>query len=159
VPDVLESLRFNGQFSLDAANPVAVRLARVFYHLPYFLADMSADDDGGTVHYRSRRIHRGAPPAEFIGRYKPVGDVFLATPGTLEHWLTEQYCLYTADSRRRLSRAEIHHWPWPLQPAEAEIEMNTMAGAQGITLPDTPPLLHFARRLDVLVWAPKVLGR
>jgi hypothetical protein len=41
---------------------------------------------------------------------------------------------------------------WPLQDARAEIEINTMAAAANIALPYTPPLLHFARRLDVLIW-------
>ena len=71
--------------------------------------------------------------------------------GTLEHWLTERYCLYTT-VKGRVYRGEIHHEPWPLQNAEADIPVNTMAKASGITLRDTKPLLHFARRLDVLIW-------
>ena len=54
--------------------------------------------------------------------------------------------------QRSVFRAEIHHVPWPLQDAEAEIEVNTMAAAGGISLPDVRPLLHFSRKLDVLVW-------
>lgn len=69
----------------------------------------------------------------------------------LEHWLTERYCLYTTVDGA-VYRGEIHHAPWPLQGASAEIEVNTMAAAAGITLPDTKPLLHFAKRLDVLIW-------
>jgi len=77
--------------------------------------------------------------------------VQLRPPGSLEHWLTERYCLYTTTGRSTF-RAEIHHVPWPLQDAEAEIEANTMAAAAGITLPDVPPLLHFSRKLEVRVW-------
>jgi hypothetical protein len=40
-------------------------------------------------------------------------------------------------------RGEIHHRPWPLQAAEAEIELNTMGSQIGIELGDTP-LLHFS---------------
>jgi hypothetical protein len=29
---------------------------------------------------------------------------------------------------------------------------NTMASAVGIELPDVRPLLHFAEKLDVLIW-------
>jgi hypothetical protein len=65
--------------------------------------------------------------------------------------LSERYCLYTVHAGH-VFRAEIHHQPWPLQDGEAEIETNTVAGAAGIVLPRTPPLLHFARRLDVLIW-------
>jgi hypothetical protein len=52
----------------------------------------------------------------------------------------------------KVFRGEIHHQQWPLQDAAAEIEINTVASASGIALPNIPPLLHFARRLDVLIW-------
>ena len=60
-------------------------------------------------------------------------------------------CLYTTH-RDQVYRGEIHHPPWPLQDAHAEFETNTVAAAAGISLPDTAPLLHFARRQDVLIW-------
>ena len=139
-------------FSLDAANPVAVRGARWSFSLPYFDARMSIERQGETIHYRSRRTHRGAPPAEFVGQYRPTGEAYRSLPGTLEHWLTERYCLYSQDRRGRLWRGEIHHLPWPLQPAEAEVATNTMTAPIGIQLPDVPPLLHFVRRIDVVGW-------
>jgi uncharacterized protein len=57
--------------------------------------------------------------------------------------------------RGGLRRAEIHHPPWPLQPAEADIQRNTMTQGLGFRLPDLPPLLHFSERLDVHVWGPE----
>jgi uncharacterized protein YqjF (DUF2071 family) len=84
-------------------------------------------------------------------RYGPISDVRRRDKGTLEHFLTERYCLYTVE-RGRLWRAEIHHVPWPLQDASAEFEINTMAAAAGIEAPGEPAFLHFAKRLDVLVW-------
>ena len=50
-----------------------------------------------------------------------------------------------------LWRNEVHHFPWPLQSAEATILRNTMLDTHGIVV-DGTPLLHFARRLDVVVW-------
>lgn len=135
-------------FSLDAANWLAVRAARMAYRLPYFYARMQSDDTGGEILYRSKRW-KGE--AEFQGRYRPVTNVSHRNIKTLEHWLTERYCLY-ATVNDRTFRGEIHHPPWPLQDASAEINLNTMARAAGIALPDTKPLLHFARRLDVLIW-------
>lgn len=135
-------------FSLDAANLPAVWAARKFYHLPYFHAEMKSEDFGGTILYSSRRLRS---PAAFRGRYRPTVDVALRSKGSLEHWLTERYCLYTTHSNR-VYRGEIHHQPWPLQNAEAEFETNTVAAAAGISLPATPPVLHFARRLEVLIW-------
>lgn len=139
-------------YCLDASNPVAVAIARSTFRLPYYNARMQLADDGATIRYRSQRTHRGAAPAEVRVSYGPTGAVRLAEPGSLEHWLTERYCLYTADGRGRIYRGEIHHAPWPLQPAAAEFTTNTMPQAHNIRLPDSAPLLHFARRLDVVVW-------
>lgn len=145
-------------FSLDAANPVAVAVARRWFHLPYFRARMRLRRDGDRIAYESRRAHRGFPPGEFRGRYRPTGPVSLSQPGTLAAWLTERYALYAADSIGRVYRGDIHHLPWPLQPAEAEIDVNTVCDAHGFALPDVPPLLHFAHRLDVLAWSPVPVG-
>ena len=98
------------------------------------------------------RTHKNAPPAEFAARYRPVSAPYRAECGSLEHWLTERYCLYSRDPRGRLWRDEIHHDPWPLQRAEAEIERNTMAAAHGVELPTIEPLLHYSERLEVAVW-------
>jgi uncharacterized protein YqjF (DUF2071 family) len=145
-------------FSLDAANLLAVWAARKFYHLPYFHAEMKCEDRGsedrgkdrdGNILYSSRRLKSAA---EFRGSYGPTADVRLREKGSLEHWLTERYCLYTTH-RGSVYRGEIHHQPWPLQDADAEMESNTVAAAGGILLPATQPHLLFARRLEVLIWA------
>jgi uncharacterized protein YqjF (DUF2071 family) len=91
-------------------------------------------------------------PAELAGRYKPVGAPTPPAPGSLEHWLTERYCLYTLDDHGAVLRADIHHPPWPLMLAEAGFELNTMAEPYGLKLDSPPPLLHFATRQDVLIW-------
>jgi uncharacterized protein YqjF (DUF2071 family) len=139
-------------FSLDAANPVAVQIARRTFWLPYFAAQMRAHNDGRTVHYASRRTHHGAPPADLVAGFGPTGAVYQAQPGDLDHWLTERYALYTVDRGGRPYIGEIHHAPWPLQPAVAEFLINTVAGAAAIRLPESAPLLHFARKLEVVVW-------
>jgi uncharacterized protein YqjF (DUF2071 family) len=139
-------------FGLEAANSIAVTLARRFFYLPYFNAHMRWFDDGRAIHYLSRRTHQHAPPATFLGCYAPTGPVYRSAPGSLDEWLTERYCLYTVDNRGRPRIVEIHHLPWPLQPAMAVLEENTMAAAAGIPLPATPPILHFARRLVMVAW-------
>ena len=141
-------------FSLDAGNPLAVAIARAWFHLPYFKARMSCEDREGWIHYHSERTHRGAPVGLLQARYRPVAEVVSAQPGTLEHFLTERYCLYTTDGRGRIIRGDIHHQPWPLQRAEAEFARNSMTESLAISL-TSPPLLHFARRQDVVVWPPK----
>jgi uncharacterized protein len=142
-------------FSLDAANPVAVRLARATFHLPYFDAEMTCRVVSEEVSYRSVRTHRRAPGAEFVARYRPVGEPFESRPGTLEDFLTERYCLYAADGRGHVYRGDIHHHPWPLQRAELEIESLAMTEQIGVALPEMEPILHFSKRLDVLAWPPR----
>ncbi len=135
-------------FSLDAANLPAVWAARAFFHLPYFHATMKTEEREGVIHYYSRRYHASG---ELLAHYAPAADVQPRKPGSIEHWLTERYCLYTTH-RNQVYRAEIHHLPWPLQNAEAEFQTNTVAAAAGITLPKISPRLVFARRLEVLIW-------
>lgn len=135
-------------FSLDAASRLAVWAARSTYRLPYFFADMQVTERENWFQCRSSRV---GTEARLQAQYRPTQSVQLRSPGTLEHWLTERYCLYTV-SGDSVYRAEIHHEQWPLQDAEADIHENTMALAAGITLPDSAPLLHFAKKLDVLIW-------
>src|SRR5262249_60891836 len=89
---------------------------------------------------------------------RPIGPVSPAAVGSLEYWLTERYCLYATDRRGRVWRGDIHHAPWPLQPAEADITCNTMTYQLQVKLPQRTPLLHFALRLDVVAWAIECVG-
>jgi uncharacterized protein YqjF (DUF2071 family) len=139
-------------FSLDASNPVAVGTARALFHLPYFTAAMKVQTQEGWIDYSSRRVNRESGPGDFVARYRPTGAIHEPQPGTLEHFLTERYCLYTVDSSFRPHRLEIHHRPWPLQPAELHISVNTMADAAGIRLPALAPLLHFSKRQDMVAF-------
>ncbi len=48
--------------------------------------------------------------------------------------------------------AKIEHRPWPLQRAEADIEVDTTLKGHGLTVEEQDPLLHFVRRIDTVVW-------
>ena len=145
-------------FSLDASSRLAVRGARFLYNLPYFDADITVRSEAEFTHYYSRRVHRGAPDAAFLGRYRPVGNIFQAEPGTLEHFLVERYCLFMFDVRRGLGLLDIDHEPWPLQRGAAALSANTMTAPLGITLPRAEPLVHYAAALDVRAWTRTAVG-
>jgi uncharacterized protein len=130
-------------FSLDADSPWAVEAARRTYHLPYHHARITDERRGEGIDYRSERTG-----ATLDVSYRPAGAPAEADPASLEYFLTERYCLYT-EHEGRLERAEIHHAPWPLQRAEAELRENTMAP---VAL-DGNPLLHFSERQDVVIWS------
>jgi uncharacterized protein YqjF (DUF2071 family) len=140
--------------SLDPNNHPAVWAARQFFNLPYYYADMSLEREGERVRYRSRRRQLGY---SFVGSYGPNSEVRLTEPGTLDHWLTERYCLYAQKPDGSIQRTEVHHAPWPLQLGEAKLEEQSMLGHYGFGALGRPPLLHFARFIDVVVWDPETV--
>jgi uncharacterized protein YqjF (DUF2071 family) len=148
-------------FSLDAGNPLAVAGGRLL-HLRYFPAAMAVGWRGAWLCYASRRLWPAGPGARRAAlrvRYRPVGPPAPPAAGSLDAWLTERYCLYTLDRRGRVVRLEIHHPPWSLQPAVAEVGTNTMTAPFGLRLPDVPPRLHYVHRQEMVGWAPEVVPR
>jgi len=141
--------------SLDANNLPAVAFARTVYSLPYHWAEMRLQQRSEREFaFYSRR--RGArPPVIFKARYRGLGPtrkLAESRSGSLEYFLTERYCLFTRSRAGEAMRANVHHVPWPLEEAEAEIEQNDLAATFGIQLPDQEPVLHYSRKLAVYVW-------
>jgi uncharacterized protein len=138
-------------FSLDAGSRLMVAGARRFYRLPYYFARMEVNRSAGRVHYTSERRDSRGPDARFSGSVEPSGKAREAEPGSLTEFLIERYCLYTVDGEGRPLRGDIHHPPWRLRDARAEIELMSVM-PPGLDLPDDQPLLHFSDRQDVLAW-------
>lgn len=141
--------------SLDAGNLLGVTFARMFYSLPYHWAEMAFEQrsEREFAYYSRRRFSRDE--VIFKARYRGLGPtrkLAESRAGTLEYFLTERYCLFARGRDNQPMRANIHHVPWPLEEAEAEIERNDLAAAVGIRLPNQPPVLHYSRRLAVYVW-------
>ena len=140
-------------FSLDAANPIAVWTARLWFNLPYYTARMSCERYRDVIAYESERTHPRAAPAHLVARYRSIGNALPFESGSIVDFFTSRYCLYVVDRHGRPRRREIDHVLWPLTPAEAEIEVNTMTQGIDLALPRTPPLLHVSERLEVVVWS------
>jgi uncharacterized protein YqjF (DUF2071 family) len=142
-------------FSLDATNLLAVAVAHTFFHLPYHWAEMHLEQRSErefSFFSRRRLVQR---PVIFKARYRGLGPtrkLAEARSGTLEHFLMERSCLFTRNRAGEPVKANLHHVPWPLEEAEAEIERNDLAHSIGIELPDIEPVLHYSRRLAVYVW-------
>ncbi|HEX2445190.1 MAG TPA: DUF2071 domain-containing protein [Vicinamibacterales bacterium] len=141
-------------FSLDAGNALAVRAARLLLNLPYFRASIAVTRRADAIEFESRRDNE---PASFRATYEPDGAPFVPVTGSLEYFLTERYCLYHFNRRRVPYRLDIHHPPWKLTTARAEIADDRIAAAAGLALGDREPLLHVAKRQDVVAWAPEKL--
>lgn len=140
-------------FSLDATCTLAIEAARRTFGLNYLKARMACVREGDSVTYACTRRDRRAPPAEFRATYSATSEPFRAEPGSLEHFLTERYALYTV-TRGVVRRGEIHHPAWPLRRAEAEIVSNDMTRLLGLELGGPPASLLFADRVDVPAWLP-----
>ncbi len=142
-------------FSLEAANRLAVVLARSLFGLPYHFARMrlSVDRDcPDFLSYQSTRLWPGPLPATSavearISSTKPAP----VTVGTRDHFLIERYLLYTT-RRGRLIRGQVHHQPYPVQPAEVLGCDESLIAATGLTRPETPPLTHYSPGVDVKIF-------
>lgn len=148
-------------FSLDAASRLAVAAARAWFKLPYHHARMRVRRDGDTQHYLSerRQAEPGAEPPRFDAEFAPTGPEFRAERGSLEHWLTERYLLFSVARDGRVLRGDVHHAPWPLRPARAEIRANTMLAPLRLDAARAPESLLYAERVDVQTWAPRTAYR
>lgn len=133
-------------FSLDVPHRLPVWLARAFFHLPYFKAQMSVQTTGNTTRYQSQYRDRS-----FKATYSPV-ESFTPEPGSFEDWSTERYCLYAADQLGRTYRAEVQHPKWSLQRAEVSIETNTML--HKFPVGARHPSALFSKQISVVAWWP-----
>ena len=145
-------------FSLDASSALAVTAARAMYKLPYFDASITfaaSEEPLPSIEFQSRRDDpRGTMPANGHVIYKPSDGVIThASPGTLEFFLLERYVLYAADDRHNLDRARVYHQPYPIERAEVIALEETLVWAAGIRRGEEAPLRHYAKEVNVKVYA------
>ena len=152
-------------FSLDAANLVAVQIARSKWRLPYFSARMTLErkpsveamgseprtSAENTIFYQSER--KGSAPGSAMCRveYTPLATIQPAVPGTLEHFLVERYILY-AYRKERLWSGQVHHAAYPVQQAEVHALQETLVEAAGVVHGNESPLAHYAREVVVDIY-------
>lgn len=140
-------------FSLNTNSAMTVFGARTFYFLPYFNARIDLRQEGDTIHYDLQRTD-AARPAEFKASWEIGRELPESEPGTLEFFLTERYCLYSA-SGESIYRARIHHPPWPLRQAKLISHSSDIAESDYLPKPKGKPLVHYAEAIAVDVWPPE----
>ncbi len=134
-------------FSLDAAQPIAVAIARTIWRLPYFAARMSVHQHEARTSYCSRRAAGAFCQAEAEACSAPMQ----AAPGSLEFFLAERYLLY-ACKQGILYRGSVHHTPYPLQKARVKLLKENLLETAGLRRPSAEPLAHYAAGVDVEVF-------
>lgn len=144
-------------FSLDAANWLAVQLARKGWGLNYQWASMSVQREKSRVTYRSRRITGdincdveidvGEPYSQGV----PFQETRIAEPETLEHFLIERYLLY-ASRRGTIYQGQVHHHPYPLYSAQLNHLDQQLLAANGIDAREPPSHVMFSPQVSVEVF-------
>lgn len=138
--------------SLDCPGKLADLIGKYLFHLPFKEAEMTITSADDTFKVESRRVAKEEPAAAFIASYRPIGEAATPAPGTLEDFLTNRLSLILPGPHGRILRGDIAHEPWMLQQAAASIQINTIAEAAGIALPDVSPHTAFARKTDSLIY-------
>jgi len=142
-------------FSVDSNNLFAIAAAHAIYHLPYFFSEMHLEPRSEREFAFLSRRRFSREQVIFKARYRGLGPsrrLVEIRSGSFEQFMSERPCLFSINRAGHPIRANLHHVPWPLEEAEAEIERNDLAAAAGIELPDLEPVLHYSRRLAVYVW-------
>lgn len=143
-------------YSLTCNQPVAVELARRFFHLNYVHGRMEAQIAAGAVSYRSRR--GGGPQAEF--HYQADGPTRAAAPHSLEFFLIERYHLFSAARNGRIYSGRVHHAPYQTAPAAVKTWSFVPAEADGFEFPGRgPDHALVADDLSVTAWPIRGVSR
>lgn len=126
-------------YSLDANQTLAVKLARRFFHLPYFRADMGARLDSELIEYSCRR--RGEPDVPSVFRYTGKEPTAQPEPGSLDFFLLERYLLFAFDERReQLYCGQVHHSPYPVQEVEVDAFSTVAMTQAGFDVGENDPI-------------------
>jgi uncharacterized protein YqjF (DUF2071 family) len=130
-------------------------IARQFFGVPYHFAQMITFNDSDFFHYASERLLKDRTSATFFAKFRALEGGHQPVPNTIEHFLLERYASYFVHQGKTY-RGEIQHEKWNVQPAEAFIEVNTIADAAGLQLSARPDHVAFVARTDTLIFPPVV---
>jgi hypothetical protein len=146
-------------YSLDCDQPLAVELARGFFHLPYFHAHMHSEvAENGWVNYQSRRHYKRALRSQEKNsafRYRGCGETREAEVGSLDFFLIERYQLYAASAgNHRLYSGRVWHEPYPISSAEVSAQdQGQLIKTAGFSLSDPEPgLAHYSAGVEVSIF-------
>ena len=135
-------------FSLDADQPVAVEVARRWFHLNYQHAKMSLRQSGDQIDYACRR--KGAAETARYSYPRADAPATEAQPGTLDFFLLERYLLFSWNAKKQqLFRGQVAHRPYRFQIL-TDVECSAApARWEGFELAGAPIHAAVAHAVDV----------
>lgn len=126
-------------FTLECNQWLAVKLARLLFHLPYQHAKMTANEYDGTVHYHSRRKGDKHKHKQNFEYPHEATNHLTAEEGSLEFFLLERYRLYSTKNGA-LYEGMVHHSPYQYAPSDITSYSTRTFSLCQFTEPDTPPI-------------------
>lgn len=129
-------------FSLDAQTRLPVFGGRQLWSLNYIHSRFEVKSDGDTTDYRLDRRRGPWPAGRTHVRWQIGAPLPTSTPGSLPHFLTERYWLFTR-RRGRILAGEVRHPHWPLHSAELLHVDDTLIAAAGLppSVTSQPPVI------------------
>jgi len=144
-------------FSCDASSLLACLVGRAAVNLPYFPARTRRTLVGDEHRYESKRVKLGKPRAELSAAWRSSGALVEAPAGSLEHFLTQRFIVYSPSARTRLWRQQVHHPAWPLFPAEVLALEQTLDEAHQLPFLPKRPVAHYSPGVDVELFPPHLV--
>lgn len=132
-------------FSLDCNQPIAVEMARKFFHLPYQHARMTSE---GTSYLCQRKGREETAAFE----YPEMGPLATAEPGSLEFFLLERYLLFSESRKGQIHCGQVHHEPYPFCRVEVPQISTTPMMWEGFKFEDAPISSLASPGVDVSIY-------
>ena len=138
--------------SLDVGNWASLTISKRWYHLLYCKAKISYRKEGYTFHCQSVRNGNSHNPITFKGSFTTDLRSYFPEEGTIDHWLTERYCLYSLDRRGNIYCGDIHHSHGLLQKLPPTSVTIHFQHRLGLTSAKMSRFFFFQKGLDALFW-------
>ena len=140
--------------SLEAGRLSATAVARATYGLPYYWADMTAENTGPDWRYRSKRTWPGPKGARCD--VDVTAGAAIDEHSELDRFLTARWGLFSTFLGRTLY-APITHESWPLHHGELTYLDDGLMSAAGFPIPDAEPLVHWTPGVGVRIGRPRIV--
>jgi uncharacterized protein YqjF (DUF2071 family) len=136
-------------FSLDAASKIAVWIARRYWGLPYFHAQMDCQQSGDEFRYCSVRSGSAAHHRVCWRVGEEMGPSQLES---VEFFFLERYLLFVRQGKT-ICVGQVHHVPYPTRKAEIiELEDHLVSAAGIASCSDEPSFVHYSPGVDVEIF-------